>query len=235
MADFLPRRQADLRTWSATFKQAIQSDAAAYGPPAAPAPDTAAAHDSAVALLALSEANDTRTPTVILRKDEAFAALAAEARKLARVARAWPATSPEKLSTLGLAPRGGDGPADASQLEAPVLIVNATHGRTATIQLLGPTQNGRKGKPAGAVGAAVYVATGGDEAPSSIADFTFLCNTTNPVTDVALGAGLPSGTRVWLTACWLDSRLQPSRAATPRDTYIGFGLGAEMTSLRAAA
>jgi hypothetical protein len=235
MADFLPRRQTDLLTWSTAFKQKIEADPEAYGLTEAQSAEYGAAHDSTAALYALAEDNGTRTPTVIIRKDEAFAVLAFEARKLARIVRAWPGVTAEELVVLGLRPRAADGPSDASRLAPPTLFVRAAHGRNVTIQLTESTGTTRRGKPAHVVGAAVYAAVGGDQAPASLDDFTFLCNTTKPVADITLAAGLAPGTRVWLTAHWLDSRLQPSAAAAPRDVYVGFAMEMAMATLRAAA
>ena len=57
-----------------------------------------------------------------------------------------------------------------------------------------------------------------------------LTHTTQTRLKVTLPIGLPPGTQVWFTACWLGRGLRMSCPATPLKTWVQFGLRVEQTS-----
>ena len=64
----------------------------------------------------------------------------------------------------------------------------------------------------------------GDKPPMAIEGFTLAGNTTRDKMSfvLPLDEGQP-GTRVWVTACWLDRRLRAGKPGTPVSTRVGFG------------
>lgn len=221
MPDFLPRRQVDMLSWSSNFRQRLVADWSEYGLTEAQSDHYAAVHAVFASLFREASEPATRSRWLVARKDAALATLKDEARKLARLVRAKPDITPGQLITLGLSPTHDNGPADVERLGAPTLVILTTIGRTVRIRLGNPAAATRLAKPAGVLGAAIYFAVGEQE-PTSPDEWTFLRNTTRPATAVTFRPHLRPGTKVWLTASWLDARLRPGPCAPPRDTHLGY-------------
>lgn len=239
MADFLPRRDFDLLHWTVNFAQKIQEDPSQLGLTAKQASNyTVLQTDYAVALRAARD-NATRGLLTVLEKNESREALIAQTRVLARIVRALPGISEQTLVSLQLRPHSyddadatnrhpvsaaGTGSAEMAQLrglpaKGPRATVKADSRR---IVVSVRTARGKRKRPSGVVGAAVYWAIG-DKAPTSLSGYTLAGNTTKPGLDFILPEDTaPPGTKVWVTTCWLDARLQPGPASTPALARIGF-------------
>jgi hypothetical protein len=104
MPDFLPRRDADLLNWSRNFDQRINSSYEQYGISAQQATDYSPLH-AAAAAYETWQRPDTRTPGARAAKDQAVAALKAQARRLVVFIRATPDVSDTLMIDAGLRPR----------------------------------------------------------------------------------------------------------------------------------
>ncbi len=221
MADFLPRRDAELLGWTQRFARVIAADPAAYGLSAEQAGAYQTLQSTFAQAYAKAMSGQTRGLLTVQLKDEARAKLSAQTRALARVVRAWPGITAVKKVELGLMPRPHerDGSGD---LAAPKVRVQSP-GRQVTVQVLDMTAGhpGRR-RPTGSVGAAVYYALG--ERPASSLDrWSLAGNTTKPeLTFVVPADAAPPGTPVHVVACWLDTRLQPGPISAPTSCHVGF-------------
>ncbi|MFT3786330.1 MAG: hypothetical protein QM770_09200 [Tepidisphaeraceae bacterium] len=222
MANFLPRRDAELRTWSTAFRDQIVADPNAYGLTSAQAAHYASLHDAFEQCLSDAVGGATRGPRTVMLKDEARAALESAARGLGRIIRATPGVTDPQRVALGLS-QAQPQPTPVVRVDdfAPIVRVTSTHGRTISIRLDDPTHPSRKGKPRGVVGAAIFAWTG-HTLPKTTSAWRFVCNTTRPTCDITFDASHTPGTKVWLTARWLDSQLQPGMPAAPVMQHIGF-------------
>lgn len=227
MADFIPRRDRDLVTWTGNFALKIAADPASLGLTEAQA--AAYGQQQAAFAAAYRQAIEpsTRGLMTVRRKDDARKAITATTRELGRVIRAQPGVTGVtvvQLLSLGLRGAGGKpvgaetGEADAAA-RAPWVTVSAP-GRRVTVRLRGDAD--RRARPSGAVGAAVYWYAG-EEYPETMRGWQLAGNTTRPELSFTLPLGVEPGTKVWVCAAWLDRRLRPGRLSMPRETRLGYG------------
>src|SRR5688572_12047548 len=149
MADFFPSREADIVTWSNNFDSLITATPIPYGLTAAQATAYGAKHDAFVA--AHQTANDpaTRSPSAIVAKDVAKAALAAEARMLARIIQATPSVTAQQKSDLGLTIRSSEPTPIPPPAAAPDMDIISAVVRTVKVRLRDSASPTRRGKPEG--------------------------------------------------------------------------------------
>lgn len=226
MADFLPRRDAALRDWTRVFAQGIQHDPAGLGLTLQQAADYAALQQEFAAAYQASQEPMTRGVRTVMVKDRMRKAVVKETRVLARLVRAQPGVTPEVLLKLGLLRAGGEAvgaegaAADVEQERGPKVRVKAD-SRRVSVTLRGEGYARRR--PSGSVGAAVYWAIA-DEPPRTLEEYTLAGNTTKLEMAFVLPADVaPPGTQVWVTACWLDAKLQPGQVEPPVSARVGYG------------
>ena len=223
-ADYLPHREADLVQWSRNYSEKINADAISFGLTPAQAAQYAARHDAFAALYALAQSNSTRTPTVIVSKNQAKRELEIEARRLTRIIKAYPQLTIAQRVGLGISVRDPGG-ADTSQVPVPeqrirISVIN-TLGNIVRVRLSDPDSR-RRGKPAGVAGASVFGYIG-ELPPAELADWEFMGNTTRPVFNAKFPHRVQPGTKIWLTARWFNPRAQPGPACQPIYTHIQYG------------
>jgi hypothetical protein len=244
--DFIPSRQADLLAWSRNFRDHINNPPgpAQFGLTIAQAAHYTALHDAYAASLALARDPSTNSRSNIQTKNDAKAALKAEARVLARIIRANPDVDNAQRIELGLtvpaAATPNFAPMSVSEYK-PVVMVQATIGRTVRLRIRGNAMTTRRARPAGTVGAVVlsYVAPPHspeeNSPPESISKWSYCGHATRPTFQVNFGAEVPAGSKVWFVACWVNTRGSNGPFSTAVSTRIGDGLSGFMGTLRLAA
>lgn len=220
--DFLPRRQTELRDWTKAFSAAISASPATYGLTAQQAADYAALNDAFLETLWTTSRNSTRTPTSIVAKKDAMKALKAKARELARIIRANPAVTASQRRSLGLSIHEADeaSPRIAPPTQPPLVGVQSVRGRSVTIRLRDLDSRSKR-RPRGVHGATIFCHVG-DKPPGSIAQWQFAGQTTRTTCRIDFDPTVEPGARVWITAFWVNPRLQRGPASTPIDTRIEF-------------
>jgi hypothetical protein len=118
---------------------------------------------------------------------------------------------------------------------APAVTVRGVVGHRVEIGFFNyDTLNPRK-RPAGAIGAYVYVCVGDGERAADASAWTFLGTVTTRTHEIAFDRELPPGQRVWIRAAWVTRDGQTSPFSAPVMTYLqGGGIG-DLTQHRAAA
>jgi hypothetical protein len=218
--NFLPTREADLVIWSNNFSAKINATPTAYGLTAAQASTYRGLHNTFVAASQTANNPATRSPSNIMAKDTAKAALIANARLLARIIQTCPTVTDTQRTDLGLTVRSGPTPVPAPSI-APGLEIVSTTGNTVRIRLH-DSPSTRRGKPAGVTGAAVFSFVGA-VAPTDSAAWKFEGNTSRTVLDVTFPGTTAPGARVWFTAFWFNQKKQSSPACAPTGTNIPGG------------
>lgn len=216
--DFIPARDVELLTWSGNFREKVVADAPAYGLTAAQASAYAARHDAYAAAFGTASAPATRTSTAVLVKDEARAALEAEARGLSRIVQAAPGVTAEHKLGLGLTVRDTKPSPVPPPGGAPSISILAAVGRTVRLRLM-DRESTRRGKPAGVIGAVIFSCVG-DNPPASLSDWRFEGTISQVFYQVHFPASVPNGATVHLRAQWLNRKLQPGPASSPAWTNI---------------
>lgn len=220
--DFLPRPQNELRIWSQSFSNQISDSPATYGLTAQQAADYAALNDAFAAAFATAANNSTRTPTSIVTKKDAMKALKAKARELARIIRANPDVTAAQRRSLGLSIHEADAasPRIGPPAQPPLIGVKSVRGRSVTIRLRDLNSNSTR-RPEGVHGATIFCHVG-DKPPGTIAQWQFAGQTTRTTCRIDFDPTIEPGARVWITAFWVNPRLERGPASTPIDTRIEF-------------
>lgn len=231
--DFLPRRDADLVIWSNNFATQVAALTTQVGITAAQSTAFAALNTAWVNAYTVATNSMTRSPGNIILKDEAKAAMVANARVLAGIAQKHPETTDAQRADLGINVPKQRAPIGVPAV-SPVIRVTGANGRTLTVSLKDPNGTNR-GLPAGVAGIALFSHVGAS-APVNIDDWKFEGNTGRTVVDVAFDASLPPGTTVWLTAFYFNPRKESGQASDPvSKTFGGAGVSTVEADLKLAA
>lgn len=210
--DFVPKREADLDEFVHNFDTRITATPTSFG---LTAPQATAFHALVVAwdsAYAVTKNRGTRSQSAVILKNEKKFLMVKNLRELARIVQAFPATSNEQRSLLGLTvptiPQTNPAPATS-----PTLLVLGVNGNTVSVRLRDSTNPSRV-RPDFAKSANVFSYVG--EAPPTTADgWTFQGGTTRNRFEVVLDSSLPIGTKVFLTAFWKNERDMSGPACTP--------------------
>lgn len=226
--DYLPTREADLNQWAKNFDEKITAAPTEYGLTAAQATAFNALYTAFTDAWGAANANSTRTPSVIVTKNDAKQALIdgdGGIRKLVKIIQAYPGTTDTERSDLGLTiPDTGPTPVPAPA-EAPQLDVVARFNRTIKIRLHDASSPTSRGKPATVATATVFWAIG-PAAPADMTGWTFYTNTGKTVVDVEFPDTVAAGAQVWITAFWSNAKGESGPACAAVGTFIDSAAGA---------
>ena len=185
----------------------------------------AAAYEAFAAAYALSQNPVTRTKPTVAGRNTARRLLTERVRPLVATLQASPVMTDEKRQQLELPVRDVIPTPIPKPATSPILAVTHVLGRVITIHLRERLADGnpseRRGKPRGVKGAAMYYAVG-DAQPASNG-WTFCGNAGTTTTAVTIPPTVPAGSKVWLTAQWLNPRLEAGPGCPAVPTYVNFG------------
>ena len=218
--DFVPGREAALLPWGLNLSQKATADPALYGLTPAIAQALAAAYAALDAAWQRVQDPDRRTPTAVTEKDALKKAFISSAREVARLAQAHPGITTAQREALGLNLRDAKPTPVPPPEESPVIDVASARGQFIEVLLHRP--GGRRGRPPGAAGASVFFALT-EAPPADLSGWTFAGSTTRSTCTVDVGAGVPPGAKVWLTAFYYNPRAQSGQAAEPISTRVAGG------------
>jgi hypothetical protein len=220
--DFIPRRDEDLRRWSANYTAQLVAMGLTVGITAQQVSDYQVLDSAFSSALTTSSDPRTRTRGTISAKNAARKLLKDEARNLARIINAYPATTNQQRIDPGLHPRTGSSTPSNPPSESPILEIVAARGRLMKIRLRAQ-DSARRGKPAGAGGATLFSFVG-SAPPADITQWTFQGSTTRTSFDLEFPPTVAAGAQVWLTAFWFSSRSQSGPTCQPVSAYIAGGV-----------
>lgn len=209
---FPPRREADLLTWSATFKAKIIATPVPFSLTPAQATLYGTKHDAFASSYAVANDPTTRSPANVALKDAAREDLIAYLRLLAGIVQRAPNTTNPIRVELGLPERNPEPTPIPPPAYPPLLEVKSVSGRTARVRLIDTANPTRRGRPPGTSGAALFSHVG-PTAPPDLADWKFEGNTGRTTVNVLFPSSVASGATVWLTAFWFNQRKQPGPAS----------------------
>jgi hypothetical protein len=210
--DFVPTREGDLDEFVHNFDSRITASPTTFGLTAA---DATAFHALVVAwdaAYSVTKNRGTRSQSAVIVKDEKKFAMVTKLRELARIVQAYPGTTNEDRSLLGLTVPSERQPQPAPAF-APKLNVVKVDRNLVSVQLR-DAQNLSRVRPDFARAANVFSFVG-ETAPTTSEGWYFQGGTTKARFDVAFDASLPMGTKVWLTAFWKNERDQSGPACDP--------------------
>ncbi len=210
--DFVPRREADLDVFVHNFDTRITATPTAIGLVAGQA---TIFHNLVVlwdAAYAVTQSHATRSGSAVIVKDEKKLALVKNLRELARIVQAYPATTNEMRSLLGLTvpvvPQSQPAPGSEPKLDIMKVVRNDV-----SVQLR-DSQNLSQLRPPYAKAANVFSYIG-NTPPATAEGWCFQGGTTRTRIDVSFDPSLPMGTKVYLTAFWKNERDMSGPACEP--------------------
>jgi len=212
--DFLPGREAELLTWSANFAARIGADPGAVGLSVPQAAQYAVLHDALATAYLVATSQSTNSSSAVIFKTEVKRQLIAEARALAGIVQRFPATTNAQRVELGLSVRAARSSPIGPPTSAPGLAVVAAVGVTLHVRLVNEAEPSRRGRPHGVAGAAIFSFVGPNP-PQTRAGWTFHGHATRMTHAIHFPTATPPGAKVWLTACWINPRLQSGPFCTP--------------------
>jgi hypothetical protein len=92
---------------------------------------------------------------------------------------------------------------------APELAISAVIGRRVELKLIDAESGDRRGKPEGVFGATIFYCVADHEPPEALDQWTLFATVTRPYVDLDIPTAIAAGSKVWLTACWINTKAQP--------------------------
>lgn len=214
---YLPPREADLLGFAENFSTKLSGTPAAYGILPAQATAFAALFSSFQGAMSKLQDPTTKSPPFVAAKNTAKEDLVdgpGGIRELVALVQAHPAITDEQLVDLRLTVRDRQPSPVPAPASAPVFIVKSQVGRTIFCRLGDAEDDESRGKPAGVIGASVLMFVG-DQAPANPMQWTLAKNVSKTTFELDLGAEVPGGAKVWLSAFWFNLKQELSAPATP--------------------
>lgn len=222
MASFLPTREPELVTWSGNFATLITATPTAFGLVAGDATAFNTVNTAWVNAYNAARSDTTRTPSAIATKNAAKKAMIAEARLLARKVQATPTVTAAQKLDLGLNPRDVVPTPVPPPSTSPNVDVVSVVGRVVKLKLHDSTSGSRRGRPVGAIGAAVFSYVG-TTAPTEQSQWHFEGNTRLTTVDVVLPDSVAGGAQVFFCAFWYNRRSESGPPCAAVTTYLQGG------------
>jgi hypothetical protein len=221
--DFYPRQQLEILTFTRHFREQIEADPGAYGV----SPEQCAQYavtQQAFAdalMIAIDPVTATRSKRTV--KDAAGAALEEATRFLARIIRAHPGVTTVMRVELGLSETnpGDGGSAIAPPTEQPTVLVKSIAGPQIQIELRDDAHKRRK--PAGVIGALLFVSRADQPSPN-LSDWTFMEIATRARETLTFGPEFGAGEKVWVMAQWFSPTGARGPSSRPVHAYLQGGL-----------
>jgi hypothetical protein len=220
MPDFLPRRDAELLSWSSAFDSNIHADPEAFGLSADQAAEYRTLHVAFAEAYRAAVAPGERTGPALVTKDAARVAVKNRARELAKIVKSRPQVTRTQWAVLGLrGPQGGRRVADPEPASRPVVVLHQLGGARIRVTLRDLESTTRKAKPKG-VGKALLYHFAGENPPADRMKWGYLRGTTRTSVDVTIPGRLPAGTRIWISAQWSTRTGRRGPTSDPSMTWI---------------
>lgn len=217
---YMPSRQEELGRFFASLSGKLVADPEGFGLVAAQAAAYQALQQAYAEALTVALDPATRSPTNIQKKNTARDAAIAETRKLVDIMQAWPGMTNAKRSELGISLRENTATPVPIPSRAPVVKVASVDGRLFNIELR-KMGSDSKARPTGVRAAWLYTYVG-EEMPS-FEQMTFRGSATKTDTQIVLPADVAVGSKVWISACWVNTTEKPGPVSLPIFTWTTHG------------
>lgn len=233
-SNFIPDREAELLAWARAFGTLLNTDPVAYGV----TPDQAAHFDALLAdfehFLGKTRSGLTNTSAMVAAKNTAKKALIAEARALGRQIRADRNVTNEQRIGLGLTRETEERSRVPVPAGPPEVHVTGVKGKTVSISLKNTLGGSSKARPPDVLGATIFSFVG-RQPPDDPRAWTFHGQTTRTRMKLQFDWKIPAGETVWISACWINPRLEPGPMSKAIAAQVLSGLDFSHGQLRRAA
>jgi hypothetical protein len=231
MPDFLPRRAADMVSWSRNFDQRLNAAPDHFGIPDIQLAQYSDLHVAFAQAYQNAMSPGTRCVTLTAAKNSSEKLLRRLARSLAGMIRARRSIRDADKILLGVPPPKRKYTRIATPDRAPVVSVYEPVGGRVMLQLIDPQIPWRSAKPRGVYGASILMCVN-DEPYSSDKGWRLCPHATTTRSWVDLPTNLPPGTKIWFKAQWFIPSGKAGPWSAPAYTYVGY-VGMRMRNLAA--
>lgn len=221
---YLPLTDAGLLSWSLNFQEqlAALADPTTVGLTTENVTEYTAAQADYATKLNIANAPATRGGATIHAKNQSKKALVALSRSFAMTITKFQGVTDQQRYEFGLTVDGEPTPVPPPPY-SPEMDMLPVVGRTVKIRLHNEKTLGHRGKPHGVTSAAVYSYIG--EAPSdNLHDWKQEALSSRAAIDVEFPPSLAPGTKVWLTAYWLNAKMESGPACQPQGVNLAGGV-----------
>jgi len=219
MAGYIPTKEAQLLSWSANLSTELGVDPATYGTTMEAVGAFQVLQAAFANAYATATTPTTRTGPTIEAKNEAKAALIAGTRPLVQSIQVSPVMTNTKRDILGIPIRDYEPTPIGVPTQMPKLTVTKVTGRLIGLQLM--DQDDEKRRPVGVMAANLF-SYAGDTPPADLKQWTYEGSVTLLDPAITIAESVSPGTTIWLTALWMNPRLQPGPACTPITTKTNY-------------
>lgn len=231
--DFFPRRESDIRSFTAHFSETISAAPADYRLTQAQADEYAAVQQAFSDAYITVQDRGANSSAAVAGKETARVALEAATRLLVKIIKAQPDVTDAMRIDLGLPARPTRRHHVSVPDAPPILRVVGAIGGAVQIRLVDAGST-RRGLPRDARGALIFGFVG-DVPPSDRKQWMYKGGTSRGIVEVRFDAAIPPGTKVWLTACWVNARAEQGPSCAPVCTYLQYGMMIQPPAQRRAA
>jgi hypothetical protein len=218
--DFFPRKDSDAVSYTRNFSTRLSDDPERYHVTPEKAAEYAVLVEQFAQAYQTSVEPGTATRPATSAKRHARRAVERATRALAGMIRPSLQISLADKILLGVKVRSR--PSRIGRpTAAPRLSVRDVKGHTISVSLLDADVHKRR-KPKG-VHDAMIVACTGEWPTAEYKRWPYRKLTTRTRTQLTIAPHLPPGTKVWLTAWWMNPRGEAGPAATAAYTHVGYG------------
>lgn len=217
---FIPSTDNGLRAFGLNFSTRISADPESFGLSSDHAAQFSAAFEAfSSSLAACTPAH--RSKTLVMRKNQDRENLKIILRSLAGMVKSTLTVSASQKALLGLSVPSARVTVPPPQTK-PVLKVVGVQGHTVKIRLH-DLEVPRRGKPRGVSGATIFTFIG-DEPPTNINDWDYRGSTTRASAEITFKSSIPPFTKVWLAACWFNTKAETGPTSDPVVTHLSYGI-----------
>ena len=162
----------------------------------------------------MATAEATRTRGSVAAKQAAKKEFRRVARETIALVQAHPGLTEQQRADLRINMRENDPTPIPPPVEAPVLVVSGVLGRVVSLRL---SKQGGTGRPWGAQRAWLFVHVG-ESAPTDPQAMLFAGESTKLRPTVIVPEGVAAGSKVWVSAAWVNPRGESGPASLPQET-----------------
>jgi hypothetical protein len=229
MADYLPKREAELVNFSTNFNARANALNVAIGLTVAQCSAYTVLHDSFVASYNLVQGGENSTPNIVAKNQAKADLIRGEGgiRELVRLIQAFPGTTDVQRAELLInIPDVEPSPVPVPAFAPSVSVVSST-GRTVRIALRDSQEPARRGRPLGVIGATVITCIS-EEEPTPSSNWRLQGNTGSMKMDITFPESTAAGTKVWIAASWFNPSKESGPMSTPLATHLPGGAAAQV-------
>lgn len=212
-------REPELMDWFTNLFDRLEAGPTGYGISADQLIPFATAYEAFKAAYAVTSNPETKTKPAVATKNAKKQEAIHQARLLISVLRGWPQQTEAKLDALRI-PAHDAQPTPIGPPEVmPRLSVVSVAG--SLIHLEVTDEDGKKRKPGGVRACWLYSFVG-EQPPAALTAWQFRGESTRSDPKVMFEPEVQPGTKVWITALWVNPTGQPGPACAPVQTRVGY-------------